>query len=288
MMITELVNSLKVQLSERVSNPILGTFSLSWLAFNHEFIIVLFSKTTIDLKLFILREGLYSGLFAHIFYWLIAPLLSSAAIIIFYPLVSYKLYKYWHQSQKKLKEIKQKIDDEIPLTRAESRKIRGDFARLQLEYEDELKKHHDQIELLKNERDQSLADLSNEIQQNKSKRKDNDSLQDEIKKLNGQLKNDEKSKKVVATMEKYHHNIGTLENDLLIFLHKSSNAVSREMLDAKFSNSTARSTGTVLFDLCEKKFVSHNETFNSYQLLKLGEEYLVKHGLTPEATEIRN
>lgn len=52
------------------------------------------------------------------------PLFTTILIIFLYPYPAKYVYEFWRKRQKELKEIRQKIEDETPLTIEESRKIR--------------------------------------------------------------------------------------------------------------------------------------------------------------------
>lgn len=272
-MMNELINSLKVQLHERVSNPVVGTFALSWVVFNYEFLIVFFSRTSLDLKLFVLRQGLYSGLIEHFSYWVIAPLISSIFIILIYPLISFKLYEYWYKSQKKLKEIRQSIEDETPLTNAESRIIRDKFISLQLNYEDERQILHDKISLLKSDRDKALSDLSKSGEMNASARRDNNSLQEEIKKIQHKYDPNKQSQKAVNNVAEGNKVVKKTRFKLLELLSENPAGISRDMLDAQLPNNSRLSVA--LHELAQMHFIVKDNNLEIYKLLDKGRDYFI-------------
>ena len=86
-MFKEFIPSIKAHFNERLSNPILGAFSFSWILFNWKIVLVLlFSKKTVEEKISIIESDylnlfnslLFPALFV-VFYLLIVPWLSLGA-----------------------------------------------------------------------------------------------------------------------------------------------------------------------------------------------------------------
>ena len=134
-MLDDLVKSVKAQLYDRVSSPLLASFALSWAAWNYRFILTVIASmpapdkfSFIDSQIFptsmdvLLRGGIY-------------PLLTASTLIFLYPIPAKYVYRYWRQCQKELKEVQQKIDDETPLTREEARQLRREALSLSIEYD---------------------------------------------------------------------------------------------------------------------------------------------------------
>lgn len=74
---------------------------------------------------------------------LLMPLLITLAYIFIIPYPAKFVYSFWKNKQKEIQEIKQKIDDETPLTKEQSKKIRQDFKKLESIYYDNLLRNKD-------------------------------------------------------------------------------------------------------------------------------------------------
>ena len=154
-MFEELSKTIKAQLYERASSPLLGSFALSWLAWNYRFVIVLLSGMAapekfryIDTSLYLSWEeaGLRGGLY---------PLITALLLIFVYPIPARYVYEYWRKQQRALKEIQQRIDDETPLTKEEARQLRREALKASGEYEQEIERRTADIARLK----ELVADL---------------------------------------------------------------------------------------------------------------------------------
>ena len=134
----DLINSIKLHLYERATSPLFGTFVVSWAAWNYQFILVIFSSLPVDEKIDYISTFIYPCYYTYLLEGALYPLLTTTAFIFLYPTPARFVYKFVRHKQKELKEEKQKIDDETPLTLEESKKIRRDMTLLDIEYEKEL------------------------------------------------------------------------------------------------------------------------------------------------------
>lgn len=148
-MLDDLAKTVKAQLYERASSPLLGAFVISWAAWNYRFLLVLVSSmptaekfTYIDTKIF----SSYQVIFLH---GTLYPLLTTLSLIFIYPFPAKFVYEYWRTRQRELKIIQQRIDDETPLTREEARELRHETLNARLEFEQELERRSAEITRLK-------------------------------------------------------------------------------------------------------------------------------------------
>jgi hypothetical protein len=142
----DLFNSFKALLYDRTSSPLFGALFVSWLIWNYKAVLVIFSFNPLIVKLDYFSDTLYpistSFSFTHpIFILIIYPTVTAIAYIYLYPIPAKHIYRYSRNAQRELREVKQEIENETPLTIEESRKIRRDIA----EIEDELKSKNEQI-----------------------------------------------------------------------------------------------------------------------------------------------
>ncbi|MEW8092543.1 MAG: hypothetical protein AB2777_17575 [Candidatus Thiodiazotropha endolucinida] len=165
-MINEVIKSVKSSLYERVSSPLFGAFLISWIAWNYKFVVILFSKMTAHEKFDYIETFIYCGPVATITQGFLFPFITAVVFILVYPYPSRWLYGYWNNQQKILKEIKQKIEDETPLTIEESRTIRREMLQLESVFDNEIRRKDSELEKLKTENQY----LNNELEDQRRKK----------------------------------------------------------------------------------------------------------------------
>lgn len=147
--LSESVKTIKAQLYERATSPLISVFMISWCIWNYRLIMVVFSDSSVMEKFNLIDNSLFNTLLACSTRGALYPLLTTAFMIFVYPYPAKFVYEFWRKRQKELKEIRQLIEDETPLTKEEAKVIRKDVIKLELEYETELKKKNDDIKRLK-------------------------------------------------------------------------------------------------------------------------------------------
>lgn len=139
-MFEDLIKTVKAQLYDRLTSPLLGCFLLSWVIWNYKFVFTLFSDMKVEDKFKFIDGSIYSGNYSHFIYGLLLPFVTTLFFIFIYPYPAKFAYAFFRKRQAELKEIQQKIDDETPLTRDEARKIRSDAVKMSIEFEQEIEK----------------------------------------------------------------------------------------------------------------------------------------------------
>jgi hypothetical protein len=147
-MIDSIIKDFKASLYERTASPLFVTFIASWAIWNFRMIIAILSSGELEPKLAKLDKLIAPEFWDRVLQFGLYPLLSSLAFLIIYPYPARWVYKYWQTQQKLLKETRQKIEDETPLTLIEARKIRSQFGELQSRYRKDI-----------DERDTTISDL---------------------------------------------------------------------------------------------------------------------------------
>ena len=79
----------------------------------------------------------------------VGPLITAVLAIYFYPIPAKYAYEYSREQRKKLKEIRQRIEDETPITIEESRQIKRDSWQLGFEFDKQLAQKDEENERLK-------------------------------------------------------------------------------------------------------------------------------------------
>jgi hypothetical protein len=152
--VEDLVNSVKAQLYERISSPLLFSLVFSWVAWNYRLILIAISSMSPSDKFMaieLLPLTYDNPLFYKAVYWFLGPALTATLYIFLYPIPAKFVYKYTRNEQKKLKEIQQLIEDETPLTIAEARKLRTALRQLETEFEQMMESRDAEIARLKSE-----------------------------------------------------------------------------------------------------------------------------------------
>jgi hypothetical protein len=145
----DLWDSFKHQLSERLSNPLLGSFVISWLVWNHRMVFVLFADMSAKERFDFIDGTLYPAWWVSWFCLLIGPLACSLLYIRFYPDVAKKINGYWLRQQILLKKQRDEIDGAILLTQEESQEIRKRTYERVRNAEEESRKLRDELDVTK-------------------------------------------------------------------------------------------------------------------------------------------
>jgi chromosome segregation ATPase len=124
----EIQNSIKARLYDTTASPFLASLIISWILLNHEYIVILFSTTeSLQLK----HHNLYYYKLTNVAELYIYPLLMALFYTFIYPVFSRLLYSYTLNQKKIHKEIKQKIEDTIPITQEEAKELRYEHKKLE-------------------------------------------------------------------------------------------------------------------------------------------------------------
>lgn len=127
-MFDELVKSVRMHLSERLTSPLLGAFVVSWAIWNFRFLLVILSSADIDQKLNLLDSVVFSHYQDVLLRGIVGPIVTALAWIFVYPYPSKYVYEFARKRQRELLDIRRAIEDETPLTIEDTRKFRREFA----------------------------------------------------------------------------------------------------------------------------------------------------------------
>lgn len=145
----DLIDSIRLQVYQRMSSPLFGSFVIAWVCWNHRYLFILFSGEPIQTRLQLAHMLVYpdeSVLWLRAVVW---PLVSSVAFILIYPYPSKWLFKYWHKKQIELKKLRDEIEGETLLTKEESRKITRDMVAIREKYEEQVERLAREVDALK-------------------------------------------------------------------------------------------------------------------------------------------
>lgn len=145
----DLIDSIRLQVYERMSSPLFGSFVIAWIGWNHRLLAVLFSSLPIKERFEFIDLRLYASGWDAWSKGFVYPLLSTVAFILLYPYPAKFFYGYWQTRQRELKALRDKIEGDTLLTMAESQEIRLMLLKAKTEYRETIRQHVEEIEALK-------------------------------------------------------------------------------------------------------------------------------------------
>lgn len=125
-MIDEIMKSAKDSLLDRLSNPLLGSFILSWCLWNYKFLVILFSAASVTTTFKLVDSTAFPDTYTVFTQGLAFPMLTAMAYIFIYPYPAKFVYGFTGRRQREINELRRLIDNETPLTLEESRAIRAE------------------------------------------------------------------------------------------------------------------------------------------------------------------
>jgi hypothetical protein len=148
-MFDDVSKTIKSQLYERVSSPLLISFVSSWLAWNYRFVMTVTSSLPLTEKFSVIDTQIFPTLEKIFLHGSVYPLCTALLLIFVYPIPAKFVYEHWRRQQRELKEIQQRIDDETPLSNEEAREIRREALKVSIEYDKEIQSKSAEIARLK-------------------------------------------------------------------------------------------------------------------------------------------
>ncbi|VVP79829.1 hypothetical protein PS918_02185 [Pseudomonas fluorescens] len=159
-MFEQVFGSIRSQIDERLSNPLAGSFLLSWCLWNYKFFVILFSAEGVAKTFELIDAIVFPDAQSVLLKGFFCPLITSVLYIFIYPYPAKYVYEFSRTRQREIAEIKRRIEEETPLTIEESRRIRSELARIEAEYEERLDKKDREIERLKSQVANASPDVS--------------------------------------------------------------------------------------------------------------------------------
>lgn len=124
MSLDNISKSLGSVIDERLSNPLVSTFAISWSIINWKFFVVLFSDNTASTTIALVKHLCYPN-WNEFWGWAVAaPISATLAYTYLLPYVSNPFLRDWRTNQQKVNGIKDMLPIEAVLTLKESLEIR--------------------------------------------------------------------------------------------------------------------------------------------------------------------
>jgi hypothetical protein len=146
----EIIDSIRLQIHERLSSPLFGSLLLAWIGWNHRFLTVLFSNLPVKERFDIIDNQLYATDWDKWGKALVCPVVTALLFILVYPYPAKWLYGYWHRRQREQKEIRDQIEAATLLTVEESLTIRKEVYRIQVERDETIRRLQSENRSLRN------------------------------------------------------------------------------------------------------------------------------------------
>jgi len=119
MELEDIKQELKSSVAGRFNSPLLGAFLVSWVAWNHRTIFVLFSDLTINARFHYIDEKIYATLTSFLILNFIGPLASTVAYIFILPLPTEWVHRWNLYRKRRLKEAELASEGKRLLTEEE-------------------------------------------------------------------------------------------------------------------------------------------------------------------------
>jgi hypothetical protein len=155
----DIANNIQTQLTERLSNPLGGSFVIAWLLLNYKFIIILLSLNTVSTTFKLIETLCFPTISTMLLNGVLFPLVMALLYLFVFPYPAKFVYEFTQKRQKEIHEIRQRIVDETPLTIEESRAIRVGARSLEESHNNEMLRKEKEILTLKEE----LTDLKKTV-----------------------------------------------------------------------------------------------------------------------------
>ena len=156
MALDEFRKSVNAILYERVSSPLWGTLVFSWLAWNWQFIVVLFfsdpEKLGMD-KLEYINENLVNVCFNAVL-----PFLSTLFLLTVFPFISEGAYRLHMYFRKRKDSIKEKYEGDVRLTVQQSIALRMELKKMQEQMKQLSEEKEAELEIVEEERDKAIEE----------------------------------------------------------------------------------------------------------------------------------
>lgn len=179
-MIKDLSTSLKSTLYERVSAPILGTYTLTWVLYNWVGVALLaFGSESVEVRIanFNLYLNSEDGFRFEYFY---IPFIITIVTTVLSPFIQFVIYSWKERCKSWSLKLKEKFDSQLCLTLDQSTKLRNELTERFTHYEKELEYQH---KLSAKEKANLESDLKKERKLLKTIETDRDQLKKDVSEL---------------------------------------------------------------------------------------------------------
>lgn len=148
-MLDDISKSIRADLYERASSPLLGAFLTSWLIWNWKTVLVVFSGMEVIEKVNHIDAVIYSEFWPSVIFLLAGPLATALLFLYLYPIPAKHVYRHFREQQKSLKAIKVEVEEDTPLSQEEHNKLRRRISDMESAFYEELTRKDAEIDRLR-------------------------------------------------------------------------------------------------------------------------------------------
>ncbi|MCP1605737.1 hypothetical protein [Pseudomonas citronellolis] len=146
-------------INERLSNPWISAYSVSWAVINYKFFIIIFSKLTPLEKIAYIQGNLYGDIFGQIHYFF-TPLVMAFLYIYVLPFPARWAIKFTLQQNNINRKARQQAEEETLLSEADAKALRASIRDTVKSLEDEVRDLTTRVKVHKEEAEQYETELS--------------------------------------------------------------------------------------------------------------------------------
>lgn len=154
-MLSDILESTKQSLLERLSNPLVSSFAISWCLWNWKFLVIIFSDTTVTQTFHLASTVAFPNFWTCLIQGFLLPLISSAIYIFALPYPSQFVYAFTLKRQQEANKVKQKIQDETLLSVEDSILLKEEFRDYERQSKEKINALNDEIAKLSAERERT-------------------------------------------------------------------------------------------------------------------------------------
>lgn len=127
----DVLEAVRAQITERVTNPIFLPFMLSWITWNHRVVLYLLSTNSVETKLNVISDHFAIDGYFHngITLGVLYPTTSALIFIFLYPRINRLLMLDWLKQKRLGKQDLVEHEDDNPMTLEEIRQVKRDAAK---------------------------------------------------------------------------------------------------------------------------------------------------------------
>jgi hypothetical protein len=158
-MLADLLQSTRLSVKERLSSPLLGSFLISWTIWNWKFLVILLSADSVVSTFELARTHSFPDICAVLAFGILLPLASALAYVLLYPYPYRWVLEYSLKQQRLAAQVRQRIEEETPLTVEESRRIRVELVNMDRAHHQAVAELNEEIARLNAALDSATAEL---------------------------------------------------------------------------------------------------------------------------------
>ncbi|HEX7966215.1 MAG TPA: hypothetical protein VF651_10925 [Gammaproteobacteria bacterium] len=156
---SEFFKEIRLAVTERLTSPLVGTYWISWLIWNFKFVLIVFSGLEIIQKLQLIHDEMFWNGWGYL--WTYGgPTAMTFLFIFVYPFPAQVVYEFRLKFQRRLRLVRQRVEDETLLSAEDARALRLKMREHERNFSNQLAAAEQEIEDLRKE-NLSIKELNN-------------------------------------------------------------------------------------------------------------------------------